>query len=183
LYTTAGYIAGYGGEVLQNSFLNTISLPLRIGGGAFMIFLGLQSVGLVPRLIGVRTAPIFPRAGESCRIGGSFLVGLSFGCLQSFRASIVTIMLYYTWAIGSAIQGALILLTLSLSFGIPFILYAIFSDKYSFVSKLAPKMDLYMPKILAGFMLLIGTLMIIDAQHPILDLLDMLLPTSIKTLL
>lgn len=92
-------------------------------------------------------------------------------------------MLYYAWAIGSALQGALILLMLSLSFGIPFILYAIFSDKYRFASKLAPKIDLYMPKIIAAFMLLIGSMMIMDAQHPLLDFLDRLLPASLKELL
>lgn len=180
LYTVAGYLAGLGGEVLQNSFLNALSFPFRFGGGAFMVFLGLQSAGIVPKIIHFRSSPIFPRVGDTCRVGGSFLVGLSFGCLQSFRASIVTIMLYYAWAIGSALQGALILLMLSLSFGIPFIFYAAFSHKYSFASRIAPKMNLYMPKILAAFMLLLGSLMITDAQHPLLDLLDRLLPGSLK---
>ena len=113
IYVAAGAIAGYAGSVLENSILNTLSLPFRLVGGGILIYMGLQASGLLPRLLGVHSSPLFPRVNASCRTGGSFTLGLTFGCLQCFRGSLVVAMLFFAWSMGSALSGGIMMLILA----------------------------------------------------------------------
>lgn len=177
IYTVAGAVAGYGGQLLQGSVFEFYSFPLRLGAGAFLVYLGLASSGLARRIPGLRLGPVFPRAQESCRIGGSFFVGLTFGCLQCFRGSIVLAMLIYAWALGSASQGALMLLLLSLSFGIPFIVVALASGRAgSILARVSPKLTRYTAMATSVLLLFLGASFIVYDQHPLLDLIHNLLP-------
>lgn len=178
IYTLAGAVAGFGGALLQGSLFQSISFPLRLGGGTFMVFLGLQSsgvtqrMGFTRRILGLRTSPIFPRVANSCRTGGSFLVGLSFGCLQCFRGSIVAAMLFYAWALGSATQGAFMLLLLSLSFGIPFIAVAAVAGRSTFFERLAPRL-VGVTSVATGVLLVVlGFATIVFDEHPLFDLIN-----------
>ncbi len=170
IYTVAGVVAGYGGQLLQGSAFELYSLPLRVGSGAFLVYLGVASSGLLKRIPVLRSGPIFPRAQESCRIGGSFVVGITFGCLQCFRGSIVLAMLIYAWALGSPSQGALMLLLLSLSFGVPFILVAFQSGRNgSFLDRISPKLTTYTSKATSILLVFLGASFIVYDQHPLLD--------------
>lgn len=169
IYTAAGAVAGYSGQIMQGSVFEALAFPLRMIGGSVLVYLGVQSSGLGPRIFGLRSSPLFPRVNASCRIGGSFLVGLTFGCLQCFRGSLVVAMLFFAWSIGSAGMGALMLLLLSLSFGIPFILIALVAGRTSFLARLAPRIGGYTRITTSVFLVATGVLTLFFDQHPILD--------------
>ncbi|MCS4538733.1 MAG: cytochrome c biogenesis protein CcdA [Thaumarchaeota archaeon] len=169
IYTAAGAIAGYSGSIMQGSIFEDLSFPLRLIGGSVLVYMGVQSSGIGPRIFGLRSSPLFPRANASCRIGGSFIVGLTFGCLQCFRGSLVVAMLFFAWSIGSAGMGATMLLLLSLSFGIPFILIALFAGRTTFLQRLAPRIGGYTRVATSFFLVTTGILIMIFDQHPLLD--------------
>ncbi|MBI3023817.1 MAG: sulfite exporter TauE/SafE family protein, partial [Thaumarchaeota archaeon] len=169
IYTAAGIVAGYSGQIMQGSIFENLSFPFRIIGGSVLIYLGMQSSGYVPRVLGLHSSPLFPKVNASCRVGGSFAVGLTFGCLQCFRGSLVVAMLFFAWTMGSAGSGGLIMLLLALTFGIPFVLIAVLAGRASFVERLAPRIAGYAGLATSVFLILLGVSTLLFDNHPLLD--------------
>lgn len=169
IYTAAGLVAGYSGQIMQGSIFEKLSFPFRIIGGSILIYLGVQSSGYVPRILGLHSSPLFPKVNASCRVGGSFAVGLTFGCLQCFRGSLVVAMLFFAWTLGSAGMGGFIMLLLALTFGIPFVLIALMAGRTSFLEDLAPRIARYAGLATSAFLILLGVSTLLFDNHPLLD--------------
>jgi cytochrome c-type biogenesis protein len=129
LFTSAGALAGFAGETLQNSWGN-LARPLAIGSGVVMVALALwmavrARAPLVCRLPMFRNRLQPERTGLSGLVH-STLIGLTFaiGCSTCFGGALIATLLLYVGTLGSAWQGALILFFFSLGVGIPFMVAA-----------------------------------------------------------
>lgn len=170
LFTSAGALAGFAGETLQNSW-GSLARPLAVGAGVAMIALALwmavrARAPLVCRLPLIRNRLEPPRTGRSGLIH-STLIGLTFaiGCSTCFGGALIATLLIYVGTLGSAWQGALILLFFSLGVGIPFMLAAALLTRVmpamQRFQRVAPTIGLVSSVIVAVF----GMLLVTDRFH------------------
>ncbi|MBI4362662.1 MAG: hypothetical protein HY558_05755 [Euryarchaeota archaeon] len=166
LYTTAGLVAGFGGQLMQGSFFDALSFPLRILAGGLLIFMGVRNMGLLPKKSG---APYPLPKGDTCTLGGSFLLGAGFGCLQCFRGSVVSGFLLFSWLGASPVNGALLLLSLSLAFGIPFLASAWMVGGAAHRFRDLSLVSHYAKTGSAVLLVFLGVLIFAYDQHPVLE--------------
>ena len=170
LFTSAGALAGFAGETLQNSW-GSISRPLAIGSGVVMIALAFwmavrARAPLVCRLPLVRNQIGTHRTGLSGLVH-STLIGLTFavGCSTCFGGALIATLLLYVGTLGSAWQGALILFFFSLGVGIPFLAAAALLTRVMPVMqrfhKVMPAIGLVSSVIVMAF----GVLLVTDKFH------------------
>jgi cytochrome c-type biogenesis protein len=170
LFTSAGALAGFAGETLQNSWGN-LSRPLAIGSGVAMIALAFwmavrARVPLVCRIPMVRNRIRTDRKGWSGLLH-STLIGLTFavGCSTCFGGALIATLLLYVGTLGSAWQGALILFFFSLGVGVPFMAAAALLTRVmpavQRMHRFAPAMGFASSAVVAIF----GLLLVTDQFH------------------
>ncbi len=168
LFTGVGALAGLAGQTLQNSALWAAwTRPLAVAAGIVMVSLGLWMA------IRARTPLIcrlpFARLAQARDAGflRSIVMGLAFaiGCATCFGGALIAALLMYVGTLGSAADGALILLLFSLGVDIPFLLAAVLLSRVlpllSFAERGARALGAASSAIVVGF----GILLITDNFH------------------
>jgi len=170
LFTSAGALAGYAGETLQSAWSGW-TRPLAIGSGIIIVLMGLwmavrARAPLVCRLPLVHKRPVKPETGKG-GLWRSTLLGLTFavGCSTCFGGALIATLLLYVGTLGSAWEGALILLFFSLGVGIPFLISAALLTRVlplvHRMQRAAPYIGLASSAVMVAF----GVLLISDKFH------------------
>lgn len=153
---------------LAGKFLTFNKAWLLKAGGLFVIFMGLNLIGLLPlKLLARHWAPLHglrPR-----KTLGSFLLGMSFAlgwtpCIGPVLASILAL----SATTGSAVKGAMLLTSYSLGMAIPFLILCLTFDRLPGLQSILKKYSAVCLWI-SGFLLIILGLLMFFNKLPILS--------------
>ncbi len=166
IYTSGGVFAGWVGESVSR--LDTVgewSKPISMIAGAIVIILGIRMAAQT-RVPLVCKMPGFNRPSKSgflgsLAMGGTFAVG----CLSCFSATVLSALLLYAGATGSALTGGLIMLTFSAATGLVFVLAAYLAARAVPVAGVMDRARPYIGGISAAVMILLGLLMLTYNFH------------------
>lgn len=166
IYTAGGVFAGWVGDSVRR--LDTVgdwSKPVSMAAGAVVILLGIRMAAQT-RVPLVCKMPGFNRPAKSgffgsLAMGGTFAVG----CLSCFSATVLSALLLYAGATGSAVTGGLIMLTFSAATGLIFILAAYLAARAVPVVGIVDKARPYIGGISAAVMIILGLLMLTYNFH------------------
>lgn len=162
LRNTAAFIVGFGLVFtllgLSSSAFGSLLLryqhPLRYAGGAFIMLMGLQQIGLL-RMESLQRQWRIALPGSVRSWPDALLAGAAFGfgwtpCIGPTLGAI----LVYAGTTETAASGATLLLAFSLGLGVPFFISALAVDRLSGFSR---RMGAYLPWIerLGGLMLIL----------------------------
>ena len=166
IYTAGGVFAGWVGDSVRR--LDTVgewSKPVSMIAGAVVVLLGIRMAAQT-RVPLVCKMPGFNRPTKSgffgsLAMGGTFAVG----CLSCFSATVLSALLLYAGATGSAVTGGLIMLTFSAATGLIFILAAYLAARAVPVVGIVDKARPYIGGISAAVMIVLGLLMLTYNFH------------------
>ncbi|HEX5631367.1 MAG TPA: cytochrome c biogenesis protein CcdA, partial [Acidimicrobiia bacterium] len=166
IYTAGGVFAGWVGESVSR--LDTVgewSKPVSMIAGAIVIILGIRMAAQT-RVPLVCKMPGFNRPSKSgflgsLAMGGTFAVG----CLSCFSATVLSALLLYAGATGSALTGGLIMLTFSAATGLVFVLAAYLAARAVPVAGIMDRARPYIGGISAVVMIILGLLMLTYNFH------------------
>lgn len=166
IYTTGGVFAGWVGDSVRRlDAVGDWSKPISMIAGAVVILLGIRMAAQT-RVPLVCKMPGFNRPSKSgftgsVAMGGTFAVG----CLSCFSATVLSALLLYAGATGSALTGGLIMLTFSAGTGLIFILAAYLVARAVPVAGIMEKARPYIGGISAAVMIALGLLMLTYNFH------------------
>jgi cytochrome c-type biogenesis protein len=166
IYTAGGVFAGWVGDsVGRLDAVGDWSKPISMIAGAVVILLGLRMAAQT-RVPLVCKMPGFNRPSKS-GFGGSLAMGGTFavGCLSCFSATVLSALLLYAGATGSAVTGGLIMLTFSAGTGLIFILAAYLVARAVPVVGIMEKARPYIGAVSALVMIALGLLMLTYNFH------------------
>lgn len=166
IYTAGGVFAGWVGDSVRRlDSVGDWSKPISMIAGAIVILLGIRMaaqtrVPLVCKMPGFNR-PSRTGFGGSIAMGGTFAVG----CLSCFSATVLSALLLYAGATGSALTGGLIMLTFSAGTGLIFILAAYLVARAVPVVGMLDKARPYIGAVSALVMIVLGVLMLTYNFH------------------
>jgi cytochrome c-type biogenesis protein len=166
IYTAGGVFAGWVGDSVRRlDSVGDWSKPISMIAGAIVILLGIRMaaqtrVPLVCKMPGFNR-PSKTGFGGSIAMGGTFAVG----CLSCFSATVLSALLLYAGATGSALTGGLIMLTFSAGTGLIFILAAYLVARAVPVVGMMEKARPYIGAVSALVMIVLGLLMLTYNFH------------------
>lgn len=172
IYLAVGFLAGSLGQFLtkNQTLLNHI-------GGAFLIVLGLQLVGVVHKFnfFSLKLKPT--SLLKSFNYGGyrSFSAGVVFAvaCSHCFSGLIGSVLILAGLS-GSGQQGGLSLLLFSLGLGIPFLLTAlVLSRSLEYLKRWQRHIQL-VPKVSGAFLILFGLLVFFNRYYDVTNMIGKL---------
>jgi cytochrome c-type biogenesis protein len=166
VYTSGGVIAGYiGASVSRFDAVGSYAKPVSIAAGVVVVAMGLRmaSQARVPLVCKV---PVLNRPTQSGWVG-SAVMGATFavGCLSCFSATVLTALLLYAGATGSALAGGLMMLMFSAGVGVMFLVAAVLVAKAAPLSTWLSKAQPTIGVISAVVMISLGLLMVTYKFH------------------
>jgi cytochrome c-type biogenesis protein len=166
VYTSGGVIAGYiGASVSRYDSIGGYAKPVSIAAGVVVVAMGLRmaSQARVPLVCKV---PVLNRPTKSGWVG-SAVMGATFavGCLSCFSATVLTALLLYAGATGSAMAGGLMMLMFSAGVGVMFLVAAVLVAKAAPLSTWLAKAQPTIGVISAIVMISLGLLMVTYKFH------------------
>lgn len=166
IYTAGGVFAGWVGDSVRRlDSVGDWSKPISMIAGGIVVLLGIRMAAQT-RVPLVCKMPGFNRPSKS-GFGGSVAMGGTFavGCLSCFSATVLSALLLYAGATGSAVTGGLIMLTFSAGTGLIFILAAYLVARAVPVVGILDKARPYIGGISAAVMIALGLLMLTYNFH------------------
>ena len=159
-FTTVFVILGLSVTFLGQFFLNHLDV-IRYIGGAIIIFFSLQMLGLFKIPFLYKQFSWLDRIKRTSNYFTIFFIGCAFAiswtpCVDPILASILIL----ASTSGTLLKGATLLLVYSLGLAIPFILTALFINKFIFVFNALKKHYKLIEQISAILLILVGTLVI-----------------------
>ena len=166
VYTAGGIIAGYIGEsVTRFDSIGGYARPVSIVAGIAVVIMGVRMASQA-RVPMVCKLPGFNRPTQTGWLG-SAVMGTTFavGCLSCFSATVLTALLLYAGATGSALTGGLVMLMFSAGVGVMFLLAAVLVARAAplatWLAKVQPVIGGVSAVVMVGF----GVLMITYKFH------------------
>lgn len=173
LYVFAGALVGALGHQAQ-LLLSEYSRPVAILSGVIVVVMGIV-VGLrgVPRYA-CNISNVRQIQSLSLRDGlGAVMVSIGFalGCTACFGGAIITTLIVYVGAIGSATIGAGIMFIFSLGVAIPFVLAAFYVSRMNSILMFLSQKTLLLSRLSMLLVISFGVILITDNFHTVSDLI------------
>ena len=148
-------------------FLAVYKNELGMAAGVLIILFGLHFLGILRIPLLYRSAKVDVKM-ESATLAGAFLMGLAFAfgwtpCV----GPILTTILMIAGAEETAMRGGLLLLFYAIGIGLPFLLAALFLQQFmGFMKRFRKHLGL-MEKVIGGFLILTGILIMTGGMNAI----------------